>query len=462
MTEEKLTEKEKKRLLSEYAAGLLSREDRQVLMTAALEDQELFTEVTRNQPLADVMASPSSRAELRTALENQGKGGFWAWILRPWPVGVAATAMTALIVAMMVHYLEPTSVSEIYSPREKGEAVETMAESQSVVPSAAKENAAPVVQDSIETKAKKTEASPTEFSKRTTGFQQKRLRTEVRNAETSPAKMEQSPVGMQAEEQRMGPAKQKSETKDRKAEAGEGKAEEWNAERVLVREEPEAEGRKKEGQKTERLRADVAVRMPAPPAAGAVSVSTLERDEKPVDKQVTGKADDRHAVQARKSAAAPGREVRAAPVIQRIQLDANHFQPTAKDGFSYRLFRRDAQGRFLSVPPGTIFTAGDVIRIVFDIQTTGFLTVVEEKENNIWGVLYPDSGTDRRQLVAGSTFVLTEDKVGKMAESGRQRRLRVILTSTPDPMVIDPNGALKIPEEAVSMEILLSGSPEKK
>lgn len=462
MNEKKLTEKEKKRLLSEYAAGVLSREDRQVLMTAALEDQELFTEVTRNQPLADVMASPSSRAELRAVLENQEKGGFWAWILRPWPVGVAATAMTALFVAMMVHYLEPTSVPEIFIPREKGKAVETMAESRSGVPSAAKENAVPAVQNSIETKEKKPEAGPAELFKGTTGSLQEKLRMEVRKTEVSPAKTEGSPVGMQAEGRRMEPARQKLEVRDRKAEAGEGKAEEWDADRVLVREEPEAEGRKKEGQKMEGLRADVAVRLPAPPAAGAVSVSTLERDDKLVDKQVAGKADNRYLAQERKSATAPGREVRAAPAVQRIQLDANHFKPTANDGFSYRLFRRDVQGKFLSVLPGTAFTAGDVIRIAFDIQTTGFLTVVEETEKNIWVILYPGPGTDRRQLVAGSTFVLTEDKIGKMAESGRQRRLRVILTSTPDPMVIDPSGVLKIPEEAVSMEILLSGSPEKK
>ena len=56
------------KLLGGYAAGTLTPEERQALFSAALEDQQLYDALVREEPLREVLADPAARAELLDAL----------------------------------------------------------------------------------------------------------------------------------------------------------------------------------------------------------------------------------------------------------------------------------------------------------------------------------------------------------------------------------------------------------
>jgi hypothetical protein len=67
-----------------YATGTLTPEERQALFAAALEDQELFDALAREQPLRDLLGDPAAKAELLAALgeapASWGQRAFrWIW-----------------------------------------------------------------------------------------------------------------------------------------------------------------------------------------------------------------------------------------------------------------------------------------------------------------------------------------------------------------------------------------------
>src|ERR1019366_6497011 len=66
-----------KKLLGGYATGTLTAEERQALFAAALEDQELFDALAREQSLRDLLRDPAARAQLLAALDAPfgGRGG---------------------------------------------------------------------------------------------------------------------------------------------------------------------------------------------------------------------------------------------------------------------------------------------------------------------------------------------------------------------------------------------------
>lgn len=103
------------KLLGGYATGTLSEAERRRLFDAALEDQEIFALLAREQDFKDLLAAPGAREELLAALENEPalagaapaaaraapapeEAGFWSWLTQPWPWAVAATAaFTAIL-----------------------------------------------------------------------------------------------------------------------------------------------------------------------------------------------------------------------------------------------------------------------------------------------------------------------------------------------------------------------------
>ncbi len=71
-------------LMGGYAAGTLTGEERRALMEAALEDQTLFEELAREEPLRDLLSYPVARAHLLAALDEPAppfhrRLGAWMW-----------------------------------------------------------------------------------------------------------------------------------------------------------------------------------------------------------------------------------------------------------------------------------------------------------------------------------------------------------------------------------------------
>ena len=83
------------KLIGGYATGTLTPEEQEALFQAALEDQELFDALAREQALRDLLSDPASKAQLLTALQEKPARWYervgWLWAR---PLGAAAAALT--------------------------------------------------------------------------------------------------------------------------------------------------------------------------------------------------------------------------------------------------------------------------------------------------------------------------------------------------------------------------------
>jgi hypothetical protein len=85
-----------KKLLGGYATGTLTDAEQEALFAAALDDQELFDALAREQSLREVLRDPGVKAELLAALDDRPKA-WWSW--RPAAVlAVAGLAAVAVVV----------------------------------------------------------------------------------------------------------------------------------------------------------------------------------------------------------------------------------------------------------------------------------------------------------------------------------------------------------------------------
>src|ERR1035441_2147596 len=89
-----------KKLLGGYATGTLTIEEQQALFAAALEDQELFDALAREQSLRDLLRDPAARAELLGALDTPATRpvDFWQWLRRPMVAGLATAGGAAIAI----------------------------------------------------------------------------------------------------------------------------------------------------------------------------------------------------------------------------------------------------------------------------------------------------------------------------------------------------------------------------
>ena len=83
---------EARRLLGGYATASLTESERTALFQAALEDQELFDELAREQVLKEVLDEPGARQRLLAGLEPR-KERAWIWAL----AGAAAILAIVLL-----------------------------------------------------------------------------------------------------------------------------------------------------------------------------------------------------------------------------------------------------------------------------------------------------------------------------------------------------------------------------
>ena len=95
-----MSPEEIKKLLGGYATGTLTAEEQQALFAAALEDQELFDTLAREQALRDLLSDPASRAHLLTALDTPARRTFhfWEWLRRPAVAGLAVAGVGGIAV----------------------------------------------------------------------------------------------------------------------------------------------------------------------------------------------------------------------------------------------------------------------------------------------------------------------------------------------------------------------------
>src|SRR5579863_425117 len=86
-----MTREEIRGLIGGYATGTLSAAERKALFDAALDDQELFDELAREQALKELLDEPGVKARLIVALAPRRLSGTWVW------AAAGALAMAAIV-----------------------------------------------------------------------------------------------------------------------------------------------------------------------------------------------------------------------------------------------------------------------------------------------------------------------------------------------------------------------------
>jgi len=108
---------EVQKLLGGYATGTLTPDERAALFEAALDDQDLFDQLAKEQPLQELLSDASVRAQLLTALEATPEPWYRRWAA--W--GLPALATAALVAGVAVwrlnqNHARPTEVAQIERP----------------------------------------------------------------------------------------------------------------------------------------------------------------------------------------------------------------------------------------------------------------------------------------------------------------------------------------------------------
>jgi len=95
-----MTRQEFERLLGGYATRSLTPEQEETLMAAALEEQELFDLLAREQPLRELLDDPAARASLLGSLAEAPAPWYrslGAWFTRPRALALAAGALCVMV-----------------------------------------------------------------------------------------------------------------------------------------------------------------------------------------------------------------------------------------------------------------------------------------------------------------------------------------------------------------------------
>jgi hypothetical protein len=115
------------KLLGGYATGTLTKEEQQALFEAALDDQELFDALAREQALRDLLRDPAARDRLLAALDGARSrwwgGALWGALWARWwrPVAVAAAmagvaAFGVFLARQNVRAPQPMTVAQVRPP----------------------------------------------------------------------------------------------------------------------------------------------------------------------------------------------------------------------------------------------------------------------------------------------------------------------------------------------------------
>src|ERR1035438_4171531 len=94
-----------RKLLGGYATDTLTTEERQALFEAALNDQELFDALAREQSLRDLLRDPAAKAQILAALDERPSRWYqgWGW----WRPAAAIVAMAGMAAVAVVVFRRP-------------------------------------------------------------------------------------------------------------------------------------------------------------------------------------------------------------------------------------------------------------------------------------------------------------------------------------------------------------------
>ena len=95
-----MSREEIQKLLGGYATGTLTAEEQQVLFEAALDDQELFDALAREQVIRDLLRDPAAKARVLAELDSGAGRGWKAWVRRPLWAGLAMAGVAAIAVVV--------------------------------------------------------------------------------------------------------------------------------------------------------------------------------------------------------------------------------------------------------------------------------------------------------------------------------------------------------------------------
>lgn len=106
-----------KKLIAGYATGSLSDAERNRLFEAALEDQELFEELAREQALKELLDEPGAKQRLIAALGSE-KPPAVAWWKRPlsWSLAAVAASGIAILTWTVSRTPAPVQVATVAAP----------------------------------------------------------------------------------------------------------------------------------------------------------------------------------------------------------------------------------------------------------------------------------------------------------------------------------------------------------
>lgn len=140
-----MTREDMHKLIGGYATGSLSEAERRALLEAALDDQDLFDELGREQTLKELLDEPGVKQRLIAGLSLQQDV---AWFRKPWPwLSIAgALAFAAVIVSVLLVRRPEIKEAQEFAQAEAPKATRTFRAPEPAQPPAPKLAAPPVLE----------------------------------------------------------------------------------------------------------------------------------------------------------------------------------------------------------------------------------------------------------------------------------------------------------------------------
>ena len=111
-----MTREDIRKLIGGYATGTLTEAERQLLFEAALDDQELFDELGREQALKEVLEEPGAKSRLIAALARPDPAPVWWKRPMAWVGAGVATAAIAIVALLIPRQAQPVQVAQVQGP----------------------------------------------------------------------------------------------------------------------------------------------------------------------------------------------------------------------------------------------------------------------------------------------------------------------------------------------------------
>jgi hypothetical protein len=116
--EKEMSREDIQKLLGGYATGTLTSDEQQALFEAALDDQELFDALAREQSLRDLLRDPAAKAQVLAALDE--RPARWHERFAWWRPAAAVVAMAGLAVFVLSirrdRAPQPVTVAQVSEP----------------------------------------------------------------------------------------------------------------------------------------------------------------------------------------------------------------------------------------------------------------------------------------------------------------------------------------------------------